>query len=271
MILAPRSWPSKPGLAMTTRIFLATLREYMDVRLTVIGSSPAWPNPGSAQSGYLLEGPGRLLLDCGPGVLGRLRERGRLEIDAVAITHFHLDHWGDLVPWAWLCAYGPEPLPRPEVWLPPGGCGELEAFASRWGNEGMFERAFDLREFRPGAESQVAGFALTALRVPHYGLEAYGFRVRDPDGGTVLAYSGDSGPGAELADLARGADLFLCEATLGEDSEDADPRGHLAAHEALAAADGPILLTHRPIELPAPDGTQVASDGLAVDLVARSG
>ena len=35
----------------------------MEVRLTVIGSSPAWPNPGSAQSGYLVEGEGALLLD----------------------------------------------------------------------------------------------------------------------------------------------------------------------------------------------------------------
>ena len=22
-------------------------------------------------------------------------------LDAIAITHFHLDHWGDLVPWVW--------------------------------------------------------------------------------------------------------------------------------------------------------------------------
>jgi len=64
------------------------------VRLTVIGCSPAWPNAGGAQSGYLVEGPdGRLLLDCGPGVLARLRanDGGWPRVDAVAITHFHLD------------------------------------------------------------------------------------------------------------------------------------------------------------------------------------
>jgi len=73
------------------------------VRLVVIGSSPAWPNAGSAHSGYVVESEGRrLLLDCGPGVLGRLREREAWPaIDAIAITHFHLDHWGDLVPWVW--------------------------------------------------------------------------------------------------------------------------------------------------------------------------
>ena len=41
------------------------------MKLTVVGCSPAWPNPGGAQSGYLVEGSGRLLLDCGPGVLSQ--------------------------------------------------------------------------------------------------------------------------------------------------------------------------------------------------------
>src|SRR6187551_3753268 len=92
MIFAPRSCPSRPALAMTTRIFLAIACEYMGVRLTVIGCSPAWPNPGGAQSGYLLDGPGTLLLDCGPGVLAKLREREDWpHVDAIAITHWHLD------------------------------------------------------------------------------------------------------------------------------------------------------------------------------------
>ncbi|MGH3131276.1 MAG: MBL fold metallo-hydrolase, partial [Gaiellaceae bacterium] len=72
------------------------------MKLRVVGCSPAWPNPGGAQSGYLLEGEGSLLLDCGPGVLARLRESTHWPaLDAIAITHFHLDHWGDLVPWVW--------------------------------------------------------------------------------------------------------------------------------------------------------------------------
>jgi ribonuclease BN (tRNA processing enzyme) len=242
------------------------VREYMEVRLTVIGSSPAWPNPGSAQSGYLVEGPGTLLLDCGPGVLGRLRERGLGEVDAVAITHFHLDHWGDLVPWAWLAAYGVEPLPSPEVWLPPGGRRQLESFAELWGNRGMFERAFELREYAPEAPFEVAGFEVEGVRVPHYALDAYGFRVRERETGAVLAYSGDSGPGAALAELARGADLFLCEATLAEGASDGEPRGHLAAGEALAHADGRVLLTHRPLELAPPNGVPLARDGLVVEV-----
>ena len=47
------------------------------MRVHVVGCSPAWPNPGGAQSGYIVEEEGRrILLDCGPGVLPRLRQRG---------------------------------------------------------------------------------------------------------------------------------------------------------------------------------------------------
>jgi ribonuclease BN (tRNA processing enzyme) len=241
----------------------------MSVRLRVIGSSPAWPNPGSAQSGYLVEGAGTLLLDCGPGVLGRLREGGELDVDAIAVTHFHLDHWGDLVPWAWLVAYGQERARHAELWLPPGGIEQLATFASLWGNDLMFEKAFELREFRPGEPFRAAGYELEARHVFHYGLQAFGFRVRDPESGALLAYSGDAAPSEELADLAAGADLFLCEATLAEGSLDGEIRGHLSATEALSACDGPILLTHRPAELPAPDGIPLAWDGLVVPIERR--
>jgi ribonuclease BN (tRNA processing enzyme) len=254
----PPSWDDDPDLP-------GHVGKYMSVRLTVIGSSPAWPNPGSAQSGYLVEAvEGRsLLLDCGPGVLGRLRETEPLDVEAIAITHFHLDHWGDLVPWAWLAAYGRGAGRRPELWLPPGGGNQLATFATFWGNPNMFEHAFELREYHPAREFEAAGFRLEAHRVPHYTLEAFGFRVRNDD--RLLAYSGDSGPGEELRAIARGADLFLCEATLATPDRDGPPRGHLTAEEALSYADGPILLTHRPYELPL-DGREVATDGLVVDV-----
>src|SRR5215468_7705237 len=102
------------------------------MKLTVVGCSPAWPNPGGAQSGYLVEGSGRLLLDCGPGVLPALRIPGGWpDLDAIAITHFHLDHWGDLVPWVWGVLHhrgrGIDPG-HPDLWVPPGGRARLEHF-----------------------------------------------------------------------------------------------------------------------------------------------
>ena len=234
----------------------------MAMKLTVIGSSPAWPNPGSAHAGYLVEadGAGRLLLDCGPGVLSRLRLAGLLPVDAIAITHLHLDHWGDLVPWAWMTLHGRE-LPHPELWMPPGAPGELREFGSRFGQAAMFENAFTVREYEPRTPFQAAGLAVEAVPVQHYDIPAFGFRVRDATGST-LVYSGDTGPCDELAELASDADLFLCEATLASGAHDSTPRGHLSADEALAVRNGRVLLTHRPDELDVPAAAERAHDGL---------
>jgi ribonuclease BN (tRNA processing enzyme) len=113
-----------------------------------------------------------------------------------------------------------------------------------------------------------AGLEVTATLVPHYSMESYAFRVTD--GERSLAYSGDSGPALELADVARDVDLFLCEATLSEASDDGDLRGHLTAGEAVEAFSisgaKRLLITHRPVERPIPDGLELAYDGLVLDV-----
>ena len=242
----------------------------MSVKLTVVGCSPAWPNPGGAQSGYLLEGPGRLLLDCGPGVLAKLRERESWpRLDAIAITHWHLDHWGDLVPWVWGSTLGPgEGIDPPELWVPPGGHEMLSAIGGRLGRPAMFEDAFDLREYAEGEPFHAAGFEVIAHRVLHYDLLAFGFRAAG--NGTVVAYSGDSGPSDQLTELARDADLFVCEATLMRPNPEGGTRGHLSAEEAREAFEASgakrLLLTHRPSERPLNGPFQLASDGLELEV-----
>jgi ribonuclease BN (tRNA processing enzyme) len=232
------------------------------VNLTVVGCSPAWPNPGGAHSGYLVEHEGaRVLLDCGPGVLARLREaEGWPRLDSIVITHFHLDHCGDLVPWLWGHLHVVADTPAPGLWVPAGGHADLEQLASR------FDEVFTIDEYADRVPFEVAGFSITPRAVSHYTQPTYGLRVEA--GGRTLAYSADTGPTPALADLAAGADLFLCEATL--DQPEHGLRGHLAAAEAAAAAQEAntrrLLLVHRGIELPAPDGLEVARDGLVLQV-----
>src|SRR5262249_41664438 len=130
--------------------------------------------PGSAHSGYMLEADGRrVLLDCGPGVLGRLRESALWpEVDAIAITHWHLDHWGDLVPWVWGTFYLAKngPIGKPALWVQPGGAEFLETLGERLGFPDMFERTFELAEYKGGAPFSIGKLAITPTRVPHYRL-----------------------------------------------------------------------------------------------------
>lgn len=245
--------------------------ETMQMKLTVVGCSPAWPNPGGAQSGYLLDADGRrVLLDCGAGVLAKLREHEDWpHVDAICLTHFHLDHWGDVVPWVWALSFGPaSELPAPQLWVPPGGQTTLRAIGQQLGFPDMFENAFRLSEYVDGQEAEIAGMRLTPRRVLHYDLLAFGFRVSC--NGKTIAYSGDSGPSDQLAELARDADLFLCEATLVEPNPEGGTRGHLAAGEANAAFEASgakrLLLTHRPKERPLEAEFEQVHDGQVIDV-----
>jgi ribonuclease BN (tRNA processing enzyme) len=234
------------------------------VRLTVIGCSPAWPNAGSAQSGYLVEGEGRLLLDCGPGVLARLRaiDSGWPRVQAVAITHFHLDHWGDLVPWIFGATFGPgRGVPPPDLWLPPGGTERLRRYGDEMGFAERLDGVFAVHEYDDGKPFRAAGFDVTALPLEHYAELTFGLRVSNHT--STLAYSGDTGPSRNLAELARDADVFLCEATLLEPED--EERGHLSEAEAVEAfrASGArrLVVIHRPDELPLDPSVERATDG----------
>jgi ribonuclease BN (tRNA processing enzyme) len=157
---------------------------------------------------------------------------------------------------------------KPELWLPPGGREELAAFGTRFGTPDMFVRVFEPREYEEGVPFQAAGLELTPLRLPHYTVQTYGFRVANST--RTLAYSGDSGPSERLAELAQDVDLFLCEATLERGELDGEPRGHLSAEEAVAAFDASgakrLLLTHRPKELALDDSLEQAHDGLELEI-----
>ena len=66
--------------------------------------------------------------------------------------------------------------------------------------------------------------------------------------GRRLVYSADTGPGGDLAALAAGADLLLCEASLASGPGPQSWPYHLSAAEAGALAReagvGRLLLTH---------------------------
>jgi len=166
------------------------------------------------------------------------------------------------VPWIFGASFGPgREVPVPELWLPPGGIARLRAYGEQMAFAKQLETAFAVREYEEGRPFGAAGFTVLPLRLDHYSELTFGLRVSNHR--STLAYSGDTGPSANLAELARDADVFLCEATL-RDPEPAE-RGHLTEGEAVEAyrTSGArrLLVIHRPDELPLEPGVERAADG----------
>ncbi|MFB9675696.1 MBL fold metallo-hydrolase [Streptosporangium vulgare] len=244
--------------------------------LTILGGCGAWPGAGQACSGYLVEHDGfRLLVDPGYATVPRLLERVTADqVDAVFVSHGHPDHCADLNPLLRARAFRDDPpAPLPVYSLP----GALDAVLAL-DRPGMLADAHALREFTAGDRIDIGPFRAQTRLLPHSVPNA---GVRLTAGERVLAYTGDTGPSTEVVELARGADLFLAEATYANRVPEGSRRNLSSARQAGRQAEEAevrhLLLTHLQ---PGTDATAaraaaaaeydgeigIATSGLAIDL-----
>ncbi|MGP4085892.1 MBL fold metallo-hydrolase [Streptomyces sp. KR55] len=217
----------------------------MPLSLTVLGTASPHPAPGRPCSGYLLRGGGaEVWVDAGFGTFAELqRHTDPTRLTAIWISHLHADHSADLLAAAYGFAYGGLRLPAPLPVYAPGDCGpRLAAFFGR-SDPAFLSGVFDFRLLYDGHTVRHGDLGLGARAVRH-DTEAYGLRAECA--GSVLAYSGDSGPCAALIELARESDLFLCEADI--DAHREGEQVHLTPEDAGATARAAgareLLVTH---------------------------
>jgi ribonuclease BN (tRNA processing enzyme) len=224
------------------------------VRLTVIGCGTAQPQPDTPASGLLVEsGETRLLLDCGQGVIARLQSRiDPRSLTGVICGHLHADHYIDIVGLRYLFPWAGRQEQRLPVLLPPGGRDHVRDLAAAVSERPtFFDDAFEVRDYEPSVGETFGDLRIRFIRGRHY-VPAWGVEVTASDG-SRLVYAGDTGPSGELVEIAKGADLFVCEATLANAAFDDAERGHVTADEAIdmaeAAGVGQALLVHYPTSL----------------------
>jgi ribonuclease BN (tRNA processing enzyme) len=245
------------------------------MRFRFIGCGDAFGSGGRFNTCFLVEraGGGSFLIDCGASSLVALRHWGEdpNAIDTVFLSHLHGDHFGGLV-FLLLDAQHVSRRTRPLTIAGPEGVAERLTAA----REALFPRSSQvpsrfplvIREIAVGRREMVDGVVVTPFQADHSsGAPSLALRL-EADGRTVC-YSGDTAWTETLVEAARGADLFVCEASV----RGRKVTGHMDVDDLLPRlariGANRVFLTHMGDEMlaaPAPAGTYKAEDGLVVEL-----
>ncbi|MCS7476038.1 MBL fold metallo-hydrolase [Umezawaea endophytica] len=221
------------------------------MKITVLGCSGSVPGPGLPTSGYLVEVDGfRIVADLGAGTFGKLQTRcSPFEVDAVVLSHLHLDHCADFAALTTFRRHHPRPPYDPRVrklpvHAPSGASARLaNAHAATRSEPESLEDVFEFSTLRPGT-FRLGPVTVTVAQMRHI-CEAYGFRFEA--GGRSLVFSGDTAACRELVELARGADVLMADTAWqdrGSRPDNLHMSGREAAEIAAEAGVGRLLLTH---------------------------
>jgi ribonuclease BN (tRNA processing enzyme) len=217
------------------------------LRVTFIGSGNAFADGGRSHACIHVSAPGvSLLLDCGGSSLPAIkREVDPEAVDAIAISHLHGDHFGG-IPYLVIEQHFAGRTAPLAIGGPRALAERLRAAEAALYPD-FFRKTkirFPIREVVLGPnETEFGGALVSALPVKHVAeSDPHGLRVRVGD--KVIAYSGDATWSDELARVAKGADLFICDASFF----DTDDPSHISYRTLMSHRDQleckRIVLTH---------------------------
>lgn len=213
------------------------------MKLDILGYWGGTPEQGGATTGYLLHTPkGTLLIDCGSGVMSRISTTMSFyDIDAVLLTHLHFDHIADYGilqygfnralrnNWTDKLIYTLSPSEPELIW------NTLQS------NAAHIDIIDDTTSYH------IVGSTVEFLPVAHT-IPCYAIKINYE--GKVFVFSADTSYYEPLVDFAKGADVFLCEATNFDGSIHSTGEGHMSATEAGLLAQKSqvktLILTHLP-------------------------
>ncbi|MGB7069470.1 MAG: ribonuclease Z [Pyrinomonadaceae bacterium] len=189
----------------------------------VLGSGTSVPHGARSSSGYWIETPaGSLLLDCSASAIHRMAQEGLdwPRLDAIWISHFHLDHCGGLAPFLFGTKYAPEMQRRTQpltIFGAPGIRKLIENFDNAH-NYRLMQQPFPiyitevdtLEKFSILPDLEASTFSTPHTEESH--------AIHLTNGlGKAMVYSGDTGFSKPLAEFAKNCDLFVLECSFVKD------------------------------------------------------
>lgn len=210
----------------------------------VLGCDGTYPGPGSATAGFLVRSHDTVVwMDAGVGTLAELTKRVALDqVDAIVVSHAHIDHCADLAIYHHAATYGPVQLEPVRLYAAEGVLERIAAFNSDT------VKSFDHQLVRNGDVTHVGE---TSLRFGPANHSTAAVSIRVATGHGSVVYTGDTGWDDRLVEFASGANVLLSESTIVGSSEGVN--GHQSATEAgrlaARAGVGRLVLVHIPPHL----------------------
>jgi ribonuclease BN (tRNA processing enzyme) len=277
------------------------------ITLGTMGGPIADPHR-SQPANLIVDGSDAWLVDCGDGTVEQLAKAGiRLpQVKALFLSHLHFDHTGGVAALLGL-RYQTNVPGRLAIYGPPGTRAMVDgllasmapAAAAGYGLPGEPQAdpaaMVEVTEIASGSVVRIGAATVTAAQNSHYSFapgsdadrrfKSLAFRFDLP--GRSIAYTGDTGPSAAVAALARGVDLLVSE-LIDVDATVANVRRntpdmpapaiaaltrHLSGHHLTAAQVGELavragakqlVVTH----LVAPGATPAALDAIEAQIAA---
>ena len=220
------------------------------MKFIVLGSGSSVPHPKRSSSAYWVETEkGSLLLDCSASAIHRMAQENLdwANLDAIWISHFHLDHVGGLAPFLFATKYAPQMQSRTKPLKIFGAAGLqklLEDF-DKVRDYNLFKQPFPLEiiEIETLEKFQILDdLEAVAISTPHT-TESHAIRLQT--GEKSLVYTADTGFTMVLGDLARNVDLFVAECSFFQ-NKPVESHLELAETMHLARYSQPkkMILTH---------------------------
>ena len=221
------------------------------MKLTILGSGTSVPHPRRASAAHWLEANnGTILLDISADAPHRMAQE-QLDwsnLDAIWISHFHLDHLGGLAPFLFASKWAKETQNRTKPLYIFGGSGlrKIVEAVSDSNDYGLLEQAYEVKivEVKPNEDFEpLPGLTATTLKTPHSD-ESLALGLKDDDS-KLFVYTSDTGFSEDLAPFAKGAALLLMECSFRRNKP---VQKHLELADAMRIArdcePARVVLTH---------------------------
>lgn len=189
------------------------------MKVTILGTGCIWTKRACAS--YLIDDD--IIVDPGSGTLKQLFRSSNVllhhekieRIKLILITHYHIDHYFDIVHLMWKIASENNPHLSATIICPPGGKERIQMLCKLGMSESTFKKlnfdkyikfvdASTLKNF------QYRDYEITSYKMNHGDIDCYGYSFKERRGKTV-SFTGDSAMCDSMMQLINNSDVAFVD------------------------------------------------------------